>query len=302
MARVAEDARGGLRLGAALRSPARRRKVAGILEDEPMTDTPAATAPELKLEIEGPVAWIVASNPERMNAFTAGMWAKVPEQVQAAEDDPAVRVLILRGAGTRAFSAGADISEFESARTGASAADYDRLNHEAFSALLAARKPVIAMIHGFCLGGGLGIAACADLRLADPKAQFAIPAAKLGLGYNPRWVPALLALAAPAFIKEMLFTGRRFSAAEALRIGLVNEIVEAENLEVAVRTLASTIADNAPLTVRAAKLTVDELVRHPENPDTAALDAAVQACFESADYAEGRRAFLEKRKPMFQGR
>jgi enoyl-CoA hydratase len=266
-----------------------------------MTETVTA-APDLRLEIEGAIAWIVASNPERMNAFTAGMWAKIPAHVAAAEADPAVRVIILRGEGTRAFSAGADISEFETARSGAAAADYDRLNHEAFSALLAAQKPVIAMVHGFCLGGGLGIAACADLRLADPKAQFAIPAAKLGLGYNPRWVPPLLALAAPAFIKEMIFTGRRFSAAEALRIGLVNEVVETENLEVAVRTLANDIAANAPLTVRAAKLTIDELVRRPEHPDTAALDAAVKACFESADYAEGRRAFLEKRKPVFQGR
>lgn len=266
-----------------------------------MTETSTAS-PDLRLEIEGSIAWIVASNPERMNAYTAGMWAKVPEHVRAAEQDPAVRVLILRGAGTRAFSAGADISEFENARTGSNAADYDRLNHEAFSALLSATKPIIAMIHGFCLGGGLGIAACADLRLADHKSQFAIPAAKLGLGYNPRWVPPLLALAQPSFIKEMLFTGRRFSAADAFRIGLVNELVEAENLEVAVRTLANDIASNAPLSVRAAKLTIDELLRHPEHPDTATLDAAVAACFESADYAEGRRAFLEKRKPAFQGR
>ena len=266
-----------------------------------MTDTPTAP-PDLKLEIEGPLAWIIADNPDRMNAFTADMWAKLPRHIKAAEADPAVRVLILRGAGTRAFSAGADISEFENARTGAAAADYDRLNHEAFTALLGATKPVIAMIHGFCLGGGLGIAACADLRLADHRAQFASPAAKLGLGYNARWVQPLLALAAPTFVKEMLFTGRRISGTDALRIGIVNTLTDADALEIAVRTLATEIAGNAPLTVRAAKLAIDELTRHPEQPDLAKLDAAVLACFESADYAEGRRAFLEKRKPAFQGR
>jgi enoyl-CoA hydratase/carnithine racemase len=266
-----------------------------------MTDT-ARTQPDLTLSLDGPIAWITARNLERMNAFTAHMWGLVPELVRAADDTPAVRVIVLRGEGTRAFSAGADISEFEEGRTGDRAAHYDRLNHEAFAALIAARKPVIAMIHGFCLGGGFGIAACADLRLADPKAQFAIPAAKLGLGYNPRWVPPLLALAPPAFIKEMLFTGRRFTAEEALRIGLVNRLVETDGLETAVRALAEEIAANAPLTMRAAKLAVDELTRHPEHPDTETLDAAVKACFESADYAEGRRAFLEKRKPLFHGR
>lgn len=267
-----------------------------------MTDPHTTAAPDLRLEIEGPVAWIVASNPERMNAFTAGMWAKIPAHVRAAEEDPGVRVLILRGAGTRAFSAGADISEFESARTGDSAADYDRLNHEAFSALLGARKPVIAMIHGFCLGGGLGIAACADLRLADPKAQFAIPAAKLGLGYNPRWVPPLLALAQPAFIKEMLFTGRRFTAAEALRIGLVNRVVPAGDLEREVTAFVTALAGKAPLALARA---LEAVVSGAETSQDEAmrLEAALFGlCFATEDMREGTRAFLDKRKPTFSGR
>jgi enoyl-CoA hydratase/carnithine racemase len=266
-----------------------------------MQATPAET-PELRLERDGDIGFVVASNPSRMNAFTAGMWKAVPEVIAAAVADPAIRVIVLRGAGTRAFSAGADISEFDSARAGDAAAEYDALNDAAFRALSGCTKPTIAMIHGFCLGGGLAIALCADIRLADDVAEFAIPAAKLGLGYNARWVRPLLAAVPPAKAKEMLFTGRRFKVAEALAMGLINSTVPAGELEARTRALASDIAANAPLTVRAAKRTIDELVRNPQTPDLASLDAAVAACFESEDYAEGRLAFKEKRKPRFQGR
>ena len=265
-----------------------------------MQDTPPAAA--LRLEREGEIAFIVADNPARMNALTAAMWKAVPELVGEAEADDQIRVIVLRGKGERAFSAGADISEFESARAGAKAADYDALNDAAFNALSGCAKPVIAMIHGFCLGGGLGLALCADIRLADDKSEFAIPAAKLGLGYNARWVRPLLAAVAPSRAKEMLFTGRRFKVAEAAAMGLVNVVVPASDLEARTRALAQEIAANAPLTVRAAKQVIDELVRRPETPDLKALDAAVAACFDSEDYTEGRRAFLEKRKPRFQGR
>ncbi|MFA5951303.1 MAG: enoyl-CoA hydratase [Hyphomicrobium sp.] len=267
-----------------------------------MADTPAPM-PQLALRREGPLAWIMADNSQRMNAFTAGMWQALPRLVQEAEADPAVRVIILRGSGTRAFSAGADISEFESARSTQDAVlAYDRLNDEAFHALTTAAKPTIAMIHGFCLGGGFGIAACCDLRIGDTKSQFAIPAVKLGLGYNGRWIRPLLALAGPPVIKELLFTGRRFTSEEAFCMGLVNRLYEVEELEEATRSLALEIAANAPLSVKAAKLAIDEMWRHPEGADWAALDNAVRNCFESEDYAEGRRAFLEKRKPAFSGR
>lgn len=266
-----------------------------------MQGTPSDT-PELRLERDGDIGFVIARNPARMNAFTAGMWKAVPEVLAAAEADPGIRVIVLRGAGSRAFSAGADISEFDSARAGDAAAAYDALNDAAFRALSGCTKPTISMIHGFCLGGGLAIALCTDIRIADEAAEFAIPAAKLGLGYNARWVRPLLAAVPPARAKEMLFTGRRFKVAAALAMGLVNTVVTAEALEETTRSLAGDIAANAPLTVRAAKRTIDELTRNPQTPDIAAIDAAVDACFASEDYAEGRLAFKEKRKPRFKGR
>lgn len=260
------------------------------------------TTPAVTLSVADGIGWIEIANPERLNAFTASMWKALPACIAEAEADDSCRVIILRGAGQKAFSAGADISEFETARSGDNIHAYDALNHAAFSAIIDAHKPTIAMIHGFCLGGGFGIAACCDLRLADDRAQFAIPPAKLGLGYNARWIAPLLSLAPPPVIKEMIFTGRRVPAAEGLAVGLVNRVLPEADLQAATRALAAEIAANAPLTIRAAKDAIDEIWSKPETPDIARLDEAVRVCFESEDYQEGRRAFLEKRKPVFKGR
>jgi enoyl-CoA hydratase/carnithine racemase len=258
--------------------------------------------PELRLERENGIAFLVIDNPARLNALTSAMWAAVPRLLGEADADESVRVVVLKGAGGKAFSAGADISEFDSARTGDAVKAYDALNHAAFEALLQAAKPTIAMIEGFCLGGGLGIAACCDLRVSNDAASFAIPAAKLGLGYHPRWVRTLLSLAPPAYVKEMLFTGRRFSAGEALGMGLVNRVYPAAALDNELRSLAEAIAGNAPMTIRAAKAAIDELTARPESADIGRLEALVKDCFDSSDYAEGRRAFAEKRRPLFRGR
>lgn len=258
--------------------------------------------PSIHLDVRDGVAWLSISNPPRMNALTASMWGSIPELCAEAEGRSDVRLVVLRGAGERAFSAGADISEFQTARTGAAARDYDALNHAAFGALIGLAKPTIAMIHGFCLGGGLGLAACCDLRFADEGSQYAIPAAKLGIGYDPRWVRTLLEIAPPSRVKELIFTGRRFNADEALAMGLINRVVPSQRLEGEVAAIAAEIAANAPLTIRAAKAAINGLTRQPESADLSELTSLVRACFESEDYAEGRRAFLEKRKPRFEGR
>lgn len=247
------------------------------------------------------VGSLVLANPARLNAMSAAMWADIPKRVAEAEADVAVRVIVVRGDGDTAFSAGADISEFAESRTGAAARHYNELNHAAFSALQNATKPTIAMIHGPCLGGGLAIAACCDLRIADDAATFAIPAARLGIGYDPRWVRQLLAILPPPRVKEILFTARRIPAAEAAEMGLVHRVVAKAELESAVATFAAEIAANAPLTIRAAKIAVDALARDPATADLEDLDQAVKACFDSEDYAEGCRAFLEKRRPVFRG-
>lgn len=252
---------------------------------------------------EGRVGWVVLNNPARRNALSLEMWRGVADAMARFAGDDGVRVVVMTGAGGKAFASGADISEFEKHRADAEAEkEYNRVSAAAQDSLARFGKPLIAMIRGYCIGGGLSVALQADIRIASDDARFAIPAARLGLGYGFGGMRVLTALVGPAQAREIMFTARRFDAAEALRIGLVNRVVGAAALEDAARGMAEAIAANAPLTVRAAKAAIGEALKDPADRDTAAVDAMVRACFDSADYAEGRRAFMEKRKPRFAGR
>ena len=252
---------------------------------------------------EGAIGWITFNNPARRNAVSLEMWQGLHDAVAAFAADEAVRVVVLHGAGDKAFVSGADISEFEEKRSSADTVrSYDEISHAASTMLRDIGKPTIAMIHGYCVGGGVSVALSCDLRIAAEGSRFAVPAAKLGLGYDFDGVRRLVEVVGPSFAREIFYTARQFTADEAFAMGLVNRVVPAAELEAYVRDYANRIAANAPLTVGSIKTLVAQAVKDESARDLRLCDEVVARCFASADYREGRRAFLEKRVPKFEGR
>lgn len=251
---------------------------------------------------EGAVGWMTFNNPQRLNAVSYDMWVAVPKILDAYAADPEVRCVVLDGAGDKAFVSGADISEFGEKRSGDGARLYNEATDIATAAIKQFPKPTITKIKGYCIGGGVGIAISTDMRIAAKGSRFAVPAAKLGLGYRFDGIKTLSDVVGPSFAKEIFFTARQFDADEALTMGLINRLVDPDKLDAYVADYAKRIGENAPMTIAAAKFCVNEAMKDGAERDLATADQMVNACFASADYTEGRTAFMEKRRPAFKGR
>jgi enoyl-CoA hydratase/carnithine racemase len=249
------------------------------------------------------VGVITFNNPEKRNAMSLDMWEGVGSALTELRDNPDVRVVILTGAGDKAFVSGADISQFEKNRHNAEASEEYSRRSEAQRTLLANfPKPIISSIRGFCLGGGMQVAMSTDIRIAAEDSQFGIPAAKLGIAYGYDGLRNLVSLVGPSWARLIMYTGMRIGSAEAVRIGLVDRVVPDAELWNATMEIARTISNNAPLAIQAAKITIAQVLKDPDQRDMNAIKQIGLTCMDSEDFREGRRAFMEKRKPQFNGR
>jgi enoyl-CoA hydratase/carnithine racemase len=251
---------------------------------------------------DGRVGYVIYNNPERHNAVSLDMWEAAGKMLDEFRNDSNIAVVVVTGAGGKAFVSGADISRFEKERSSEEAvARYGAAVDRSYAAFHEFPKPTIAMIRGYCIGGGLGLAVCCDLRICSDNSRFAVPAAKLGLGYSYAGLRRLVDVVGPAFSREIFFTARQFDTEEARAMGLVNRVVPEAELEAYVKSYAETIAGNAPLTVKAVKYIVGEVMKDEGKRNVARCAEMVDQCFASNDFIEGRRAFMEKRKPAFTG-
>ena len=251
---------------------------------------------------EGGVGIVTFNNPQRHNAVSLEMWEATKRILDGFAADDDIRVVVLTGAGGQAFVSGADISKFASERATLEASRaYNVKSDAAYTSVADFPKPTIAMIKGYCIGGGVGLAVCCDLRICSDNSRFAVPAAKLGLGYGYSGLKRLVDIVGPSFAKEIFYTARQFDAQEALTMGLVNRVVPPADLETYVKSVTEMICANAPLTIKAVKFTVGEMLKDESRRNLARSTELVERCFASRDYTEGRTAFMEKRKPVFTG-
>ena len=261
------------------------------------------TQESMLCETRGAVGHMIFNNPARHNAVSLDMWDRAEAIIDGFMADQNVRVIVMSGAGGKAFVSGADISKFETERgTREAVAHYNARVKAVYNGIKTLAKPTIAMIDGYCIGGGLALAVACDLRMCSEKSRFGLPAARLGLGYPFDGLKRLVDTIGPGATLDIVFSARRLDAEEARSIGLVQKVLPAVELESHVFDYARTVAANAPLTVASMKLIVGEALKDPAERDLAACERAIQACFESDDYIEGRRAFTEKREPRFTGR
>ena len=271
--------------------------------DTPINNWKSYADGKILREIAAGIGIITFNNPEKRNAMSLAMWEGLGDALSELRADPEVRVVILTGAGDKAFVSGADISQFEQQRHNAQASEEYSRKSAAQRALLADYpKPTIACIRGFCLGGGMLVAMLSDIRIAADNSQFGIPAAKLGIAYGYDGLKHLVSLVGPSWARLLMYTGMRIDASEALRIGLVERVLPGEDLWNGTLEIARAFSANAPMAFKAAKITIAQVLKDPADRDMAAIRDIGIACMDSEDFREGRQAFMEKRKPDFRGR
>jgi enoyl-CoA hydratase/carnithine racemase len=263
----------------------------------------ASTTDRVQVWLDASTLHVRFNNPARHNALSVDMWEAVPPLLRLAESDDRVRLVVFSGAGEKAFVSGADITQFEDMRAARNAvARYEAMAEDALMSIHDFAKPTLACIRGYCIGGGVNVAISCDIRIAASDSVFAIPAARLGLGYRYSALKNLVDLIGPGAAKDLFFTARRIGTAEAQALGLISRVAPPEGLEALLAEYTGAIGDNAPLTVAAAKAIMREILKPSPDLDRDRCAALIRGCFESADYTEGRTAFMQKRRPVFTGR